>query len=189
MDSHNRLYHGRLSKLLGVKNVVADVAKRIEKYYDAMFIDEIQDFGGNDFDFLKSIVAANLDVLLVGDFFQSTYTTSRDGSVHKSLHRDFGTYLGHFRDCKLEIDQEALVKSPRCSPSVCEFIRNKMGIEIHSHATALTVVKLIENQDEADRLYHCHRTVKLFYEEHSRYGCYSQNWGTSKDKVTTRTSA
>jgi DNA helicase II / ATP-dependent DNA helicase PcrA len=180
LDSNNRLYYGRLSKLLAVKNVVHDVVRRIEKYYDEMLIDEIQDFGGNDFDFLKSIITVNLNVLLVGDFFQSTYTTSRDGQVHMKLHQDFETYLDHYRKCGLGIDQASLVRSYRCSPTVCEFVREKMGIEIHSHLTAPTVVKFIENLDEAVQLYHCSKTVKLFYAEHSRYDCYSQNWGASK---------
>ena len=148
LDNNNRLYYGRLSKLLAVKNVVHDVVRRIEKYYDEMLIDEIQDFGGNDFDFLKSIITVNLNVLLVGDFFQSTYTTSRDGQVHMKLHQDFGTYLEHYRKCELEIDQVSLVKSYRCSPTVCEFVKEKMGIEIYSHLTAPTLVKLIENLDE-----------------------------------------
>ena len=55
-----------------------------------------------------------------------------------------------------------------------------MAIEIQSHSDRETVVKLVETQQEADHFHALHAMVKLFYDEHSRYGCYSQNWGASK---------
>lgn len=180
VDSHKRLYHGRLSKLLEVKGVIPDVLKRLEKYFDALFIDEIQDFGGQDFEFLKALMGANMELMFVGDFFQSTYTTSRDGTLNKGLHKDFDKYLAHFQKGRMVIDRQTLVRSRRCSPSVCDFIRDNVGIEIHSHVEQPTTVEYIKDQKRADELFACSRTVKLFYEQHYLYDCFSQNWGASK---------
>lgn len=93
LHQSQRLYHNRLAKLLEIKNIINDIKQRIEKYYDSIYIDEIQDFGGQDFNFLKNISKCHLDMTFVGDFFQHTFDTSRDGSLNKSLHNDYGDYL------------------------------------------------------------------------------------------------
>jgi superfamily I DNA and RNA helicase len=67
---NNYLYHNRISKLLLDKNHFQEVKERVEKYYDYVLFDEIQDFGGNDFNFLLELAQSNINFLLVGDFFQ-----------------------------------------------------------------------------------------------------------------------
>ncbi|MDX9925508.1 MAG: hypothetical protein RBS48_12160, partial [Ignavibacteriaceae bacterium] len=37
-----RLYHNRISKLLEQADIICDIQERIEKYYDELFIDEVQ---------------------------------------------------------------------------------------------------------------------------------------------------
>ncbi|WP_429389629.1 phage tail protein [Pseudomonas laurylsulfatiphila] len=50
-------------------------------------------------------------------------------------------------------------------------------------------IVIVDTQELADQLHGDHGVVKLFYEQHYKYGCYSQNWGPVKGKITTRTSA
>jgi DNA helicase-2/ATP-dependent DNA helicase PcrA len=38
----------------------------------------------------------------------------------------------------------------------------------------------VNSQAEVERLHTCGRTVKLFYEQHYLYDCFSENWGASK---------
>jgi len=180
VDRHRRLYHNRIADLLVTKRVMGDVTQRIEKYIDVICIDEVQDFGGYDFDLLMAICRSKVNVLLVGDFYQHTFDTSRDGNKSESLHDDYETYMKRFEKIGLDVDTTSLSNSYRCSPSVCEFIRKHLGIEIHSHAKLATDTKFLEGQDDADRLFACAATVKLFYQEHYKYHCYSENWGKSK---------
>src|SRR3972149_11009764 len=63
LDKNCRLYHSRIAKLCIVQNILSDINKRIEKYYDCLFIDEIQDFAGHDFSLLESIARANCAIL------------------------------------------------------------------------------------------------------------------------------
>ena len=91
-DSNCRLYHARIAKLLELKGVLEDISIRLEKYYDIMLIDEVQDIAGHDFNLLKSISKSNIEMIFVGDFYQHTFDTSRDGSVNKNLHSDFEKY-------------------------------------------------------------------------------------------------
>lgn len=175
-----RLYANRLAKFIEQSSLLGAVVTRMEKYFDVFFVDEVQDFAGHDFNFLMAISAAKLNATFVGDFFQHTFDTSRDGNVNARLHDDYNAYIAKFKAAKLKIDTDSLRKSRRCSKSVCEFITEKIGISIEAHDDRESVVKYEDDPAAVLALYKDPDTVKLFYKEHHKYGCYSQNWGASK---------
>ena len=78
-------YSNRLSLFLEKAKVIDDIKERIETYFDEFLIDEIQDIAGRDINFLETLMSTNVDMLFVGDFFQHTFDTSRDGNVNKNL--------------------------------------------------------------------------------------------------------
>jgi DNA helicase II / ATP-dependent DNA helicase PcrA len=180
LDTGQRLYHGRLAKFILVRGLMDEVLERVDEFFDMICIDEVQDFGGNDFNFMLKLAGAKADLLLVGDFRQHTYDTSRDHGVNNNLHAKFGAYAQRFRDAGIEVDTESLSLSRRCSPAVCEFISERLGIPIRSSTNRVATVVEVRSQDEADVLWRRNDIVKLFYREHAAYGCASQNWGASK---------
>lgn len=180
MTSGGWLFSNRLAKYLEQTGTVKDVIARIEKYFDAFFIDEVQDFAGHDFNLLLSLSKANVKCLFVGDFYQHTYDTSRDGNVNTSLHGNYETYKKRFSKAKMQLDLTSLARSRRCSKTVCDFISKEIGIHIEAYSNSLTQVSFTENRVVAKELYEDSSTVKLFLKEHYKYGCYSQNWGASK---------
>src|SRR5690606_33879401 len=175
-----RLYANRLAMLIEQSNLVGSVVARMEKYFAVFFVDEVQDFAGHDFNFLTAISAAKLHITFVGDFFQHTFDTSRDGNVNVSLHNDYTAYKAKFKAAKLDVDTDSLKKSHRCSKNVCDFITEKIGITIESHNDWDNVVKYEDDPKAVLALYEDPETVKLFYKEHHKYACHSQNWGASK---------
>lgn len=179
-DSNGRLYHNRLAKLIEVEGLLPAVRARIERFYDALYVDEVQDFGGHDFNLLLEVSAANAEMLFVGDFYQHTFDTSRDGSVNSSLHKDITKYEKRFAQAKIKVDKETLSKSWRCGTTICDLIRAHLRIKIDAHEDRVSEIVKVDTQALADRLHGDQNIVKLFYEEHSKYGCYSQNWGASK---------
>lgn len=179
-DPSGRLYSNRIAKLIEHQDVVGYVTSRIEKYYDQFFVDEVQDFGGNDFNLLKRLCSSNLDINFVGDFFQHTFDTSADGRTNSNLYDDFDSYKKHFENVGLEIDTSSLSHSYRCTPQVCEFIKNNLGIDIESHKEEDSEVQLIEDKRRIEEIYRCEHTVKLFFQKYYEFDCLSQNWGKSK---------
>jgi DNA helicase II / ATP-dependent DNA helicase PcrA len=180
VDRHKRLYHNRIAKLCEVLNILSDIKERIEKYYSYLFIDEIQDFAGHDFNFIQSITKTNCEILFVGDFYQHTFDTSNDGNVNKSLFDDYESYKKRFASMGLVIDMTSLRNSYRCSKTVCNFIKENIGIGIYSANNEETTIITVKSQSEADAIFKNNSIVKLFYKEHAKFGCYSQNWGSSK---------
>lgn len=179
-DEFGRIYSNRIAKLLSIENILPNVNSRLEKYFDALFIDEVQDLAGHDFNLLKSVSQANLEIMAVGDFFQHTYDTSRDGKVNANLHEDYEKYKKAFIDMMFFVDTESLKASYRCSPTICEFISNDVGVEMSSARDEITNICLVDNQEQADEIFLNRKVVKLFYREHYKYDCYSRNWGESK---------
>lgn len=179
-DPKGRLYHNRLAKLIEIKGLLPAVRARIERFYDAVYVDEVQDFAGHDFNLLLEVSAAEAEMLFVGDFYQHTFDTSRDGSVNRTLHDDLGRYEKRFKDAGLTVDKQTLSRSWRCGTTVCELIRVHLQIDIGAHEDRATEIVNVDTQELADQLHADHSVVKLFYEQHYKYGCYSQNWGASK---------
>jgi DNA helicase-2/ATP-dependent DNA helicase PcrA len=173
------LYHNRLSKLI-TGSIIENVRKRTEKYFDFLLIDEIQDFAGNDFNFLLHLFSGNFNLLLVGDFYQHTFDTSRDKQTNKSLHYDIGTYTDRFVKSGINIDKTTLLNSRRCSKSTCEFINTKIGIDIKSEFDYETECKLVTDESEIKRVFEDDSIVKLFYKKHYDFKCNSDNWGNCK---------
>lgn len=180
IDSNRRLYSNRLAKFLEKSTVLKAINLRIEKYYDYILFDEIQDLAGHDFNLLKSIAKSKLNMLCVGDFFQHTFDTGRDGSVNRKLHDDYYAYQRLFKDMGLIVDTTSLVKSYRCSPEVCEFVSKEIGIDIQSQRTDQTHVEVIDDEETALNIYLDDSVVKLFYMDQRKYSCFAKNWGETK---------
>ena len=179
-DPGNRLYSNRISKLFEVENVLSSIENRLSKYFDKILIDEIQDFGGHDFDFLKTLVKAEANIVFVGDFYQHTFDTSRDGNVNRNIHNNYASYQSKLENMGLKTDTETLNKSYRCSPSVCDFISTYLNIMINSHRDDVTNVEFVKNKIKSDAIFRDKNIVKLFYQKHYKFGCYSRNWGGCK---------
>lgn len=174
------LYHNRIAKLIMHLQKDADVLQRLNKYFDQLLVDEVQDFAAYDFEFLTKLCASELDITLVGDFYQHTFDTSRDGVYKKNLHKDYEKYLSIFDSLGLIKDTTSLIKSHRCAPEVCAYITEKLGIDIESHRLDSVQIEHITNKSKALELARDDNVVKLFYNNASKYSCRAKNWGKSK---------
>ena len=177
----NSLYHSRAfdfaQKYIGQNRIVA----RIEKFYDFVFVDEVQDFAGYDFKFITMLGQAKLNAILVGDFFQHTFDTSRSGMMNSNLHNNFADYKAYFKPF-FTVDESSLSVSYRCSHEICEFIRNNIKIPIYSgrQDNSSTKPVLIQDKEEIRCLMSNPTIKKLFYRCSNKYSCNASNWGDCK---------
>lgn len=180
VDSGNRLYSNRIAKFLEEQSVIVDVKARLNKYFDRILIDEVQDIAGHDFNLLMATVDAGPEIILVGDYFQHTFDTGRDGNVNQNIHRDFAQYKSRCERAGLAVETNFLGKSYRCSSSICSFITEKLGIAIQSCRSDRTNITFVSSQVAADAIFADNQIVKLFYQESSKYLCRGDNWGAVK---------
>ena len=179
------IYSNRLALLIEKKGSMEGLKRRLEKYFDEFIVDEIQDIAGRDFSFLEQLMTANINMLFVGDFYQHTYDTSRDGNANKNLFDSIPSYEAHFLNRGFLSDKTSLVKSRRCSPSICRFITKNLGIEIDSNQNTETNseasdVIFISEQAQIDTILADPNIVKLHFKNSSKYGSNHKNWGETK---------
>ena len=180
MDSGRRIYHCRMARLLTARGAMESIIDRLERYYDDVFIDEVQDFGGHDFNFLLELSKAAVSWQLVGDFFQHTYDTSRDQNVSQGLHADYLLYQSRLREAGFNVDTTSLIESHRCSDEVCSFISQRFGIAMKSASGREGKVTFVDDNIEAAALHANETVLKLFLQEPYLYGCFAMTWGGSK---------
>jgi DNA helicase-2/ATP-dependent DNA helicase PcrA len=182
LTDSNRLFYNRAGKFIEYRKLHSRIIERLEKYYQCLYVDEIQDFAGHDFNLLEHITKAKINYLFVGDFFQHTFDTSRDGNINQSLHDDYNNYKNRFEKIGFEPDENTLIKSWRCKQKVCEYIKNNLNINIEAKYENEVEIKYIEDKTEINRIMEDNSIVKLFYQEHNKYRCWSKNWGKCKSE-------
>lgn len=180
LDPNKRLYSNRISYLIEQAEIIIDVKQRIEKYFDYFVIDEIQDIGGRDFNLIEALIDTNVNMLFVGDFYQHTFSTSNDGNVNSSLYSDYKKYIQKYTQKGVEADMSLLVNSWRCGKQVCDFVREKLGIEIFSNNGNTGEIKLVEELSEIKEIWNNPQVIKLHYQNSSKFGEYHKNWGETK---------
>lgn len=182
MTNSRYLYSNRLSLFLDANGIMDEVKRRLEKYFDVFIIDEVQDISGRDFTFLENIMLANLNMLFVGDFYQHTYDTSRDGNTNKNLFNQRVPYENRFRSKGFVIDNSTLINSWRCSQNVCDYVSKNLGISISSNRTATdnTTIEFITNSKLINTIFKDDNVIKLHYQNSAKIGLTHRNWGDTK---------
>lgn len=180
LTKNRYLYHNRLGKFIEYENILDDIKKRLEMFYDHFFYDEFQDLGGHDFNFIMQISQANIDFLFVGDFFQHTYVTSHDGNVNGTLYSELNEYCRKLKINKIQIDTETLGNSHRCSPTICSFISQNLGIAIESNRKETTAIIKIDDREAALEIIEDNSIIKLVYDKSNEKKFLSKNWGECK---------
>lgn len=191
IDTTGRIIQNQLSKslmrgeLIYKKNNIPfenSYLERIDKFFDCIYVDECQDFASDDFDWLLSLSNLNAEVSLLGDFYQKTFSTSRRGNKGKGVHSNFDNWIKVISDSGFEIDLSSLSKSYRCPKIVCDFIVEKLSIEISSQLEEKysAQITLIDSQDKIESIMTDDNVMKFFYQKSYDYDCKSQNWGDSK---------
>lgn len=180
-DNFDRFYKDRLSKY--VLDSHNPYIQRIDAFFSQVYIDEVQDFGGDDLSWLGSLKECNADVIAVGDYFQGTFQTSSRGNTNKKVKSDIANYKNAFEKNKYLFDDKTLRKSRRCTHRTCQFVRKNLGIDIFAADSNSfgDLPRVIQDEEIFLELWNNKQIKKLFYREHAKYDCFnSMNWGQAK---------
>src|SRR5699024_6897320 len=117
-DFYGNLYYERLAQFsYKILKSSDNVLKRLESIYKTVLIDEVQDMVGYDLRIIEELYNARLNLVIVGDHRQSTYSTNT------------GTYLKKYRGINVfdffseELHHEkfeTLELCHRCPQKVCD---------------------------------------------------------------------
>lgn len=191
IDNSKRAIVNQLSKSLITGNIVyggktykckVDYLKRIDKFFDYVYIDECQDFASDDFDWMMSLSQLEAEVLLVGDYYQKTFQTSSRGNKGTGIHSTYENWKTAIENAGFEIDEYSLMISYRCPGNICDYITENFNIQIKggNQSSVEGIIRELKTQEEIDSVMNNDGIMKLFYQNSKKYQCKSINWGESK---------
>ncbi len=115
-----KIYSDKVAKFAIKCNELSNnaVIDRLAQIYDHIYIDEVQDMAGYDLDFIKLLVASGIEVTLVGDPRQGTYSTSNSAKNKKYKKSKVVSFFQGIPS-GITIDDSTLNTNFRCEPTIC----------------------------------------------------------------------
>lgn len=186
VNGYGYYYCKRISQIImSVKenknSLIKKAATGINLFYDQIMIDEFQDFRKYDYDLIISLSKWVDNILLVGDYYQhSVSAINNSGKPFKNQKNtiDYPFFKKNLEKLGFLVDDETLKSSRRCPQQICEFINNKLKIEIFADNQHIGKVVILDK--DVDSILEDDRIVKLVYKESSVYKFNAVNWSYSK---------
>lgn len=119
---NNYIYVDKVSKFICRCNERSGklVGKRLERIYDYIFIDELQDFAGYDLNLLEMLFNAGINIVAVGDPRQATFSTNNAQKNKRHKKSKIYSWLKE-KECDKEITIEEINGCYRCNQQICDF--------------------------------------------------------------------
>lgn len=179
-------YCATLSELImqvkhGRDSLIKKAATAINMFYDRVMIDEFQDFREHDYELITALGKQIDNILLVGDFYQhSVSATNNSGKPFKKGKKDIGydDFKQELKKNRFEIDEKTLKCSRRCCNRVCNYIKEKLQIDITSCSKNTGNVLWVDK--DAVTILDNDSIVKLVYNNADKYNFRAVNWSYSK---------
>ena len=144
------IFNNMISNFILIRNI--DYLERIDKYFDVLYIDEFQDFDSYDFDLIMTLNKLKAKVVLVGDYYQKTFSTSKKGNKGIKKYQKYQNYKNEIEKYNFKFDDITFKGSYRCPPIVCDFITNKLKIDMISNNQNFGEIKYIANKSEIKKI-------------------------------------
>ena len=121
-DSENNIYTDKLSKLV-IRiddETQGKVIERLTTIYKNIFIDEIQDMAGYDFEVIRRLMLSKSNIIMVGDPRQTVYKTHYEPKYSRI---DLENFIKIYcKDIECDIDTTTLNTCYRCHRDIISFV-------------------------------------------------------------------
>lgn len=166
------------NKTLGTETLVKRAIIRLRKFFDVIYVDEFQDFRQHNYDLLLRIAKGFPNIYLIGDYFQHSVSGRNNSGKPFEENTTYDSFIEELKRTNFKVDHSSLLKSRRCSSEVCDFVKNKLQINISSaninKGRVIWITKDFEGILRNDNI------VKLVYNNSKKYTFRSMNWSYSK---------
>lgn len=116
------IYKDRVSEFVNDCNTRSGglIINRLEKIYDSIYVDEMQDLAGWDQDLIELLMRSSIAMTLVGDPRQATYATNRSSKNKAQKGRHMTHWVEHLHKNDLCFVEER-TECFRCNQDICDF--------------------------------------------------------------------
>lgn len=187
-QKNRKYYSDYLSKLIIKTNnkeysLLKDCCENVNKFFDNIYVDEMQDFRENNWKLLCEIISRVNNILLVGDYYQHSVSGVNNSGipfVNKKHNLSYDEYVKYLHDLNLVVDDQLLIKSRRCSKDVCTFIEKKLNIKIESLNINTGKIIFLTDSSDISKVLSNDSIIKLVWEKANKYDFNAMTWGYSK---------
>ncbi|MDR4496391.1 MAG: UvrD-helicase domain-containing protein [Candidatus Scalindua sp.] len=164
------------------------VTNRLEKIYDYIFIDELQDFAGYDLNLLEIYFNSRINVIIVGDPRQATYSTNNAQKNRQHRRSNIYSWVKGKED---ELTTQEINDCYRCNQRICDFA-NKLFPDLPQ---AVSKNKSITGHDGIFCIHNCevrsyidtyNPTILKYNKRADTLGFYALNIGLAKGRTFNR---
>ncbi len=189
---NNAYYSDRLSELilkakLENQTLLELACANIKRFFDCVYIDEMQDYREEDWTLLEKIVESFDSILLVGDYYQHSVSGTNNhgipfqkGKGKSKVNVTYDQYKKDLEKLGLEVDDKALLRSRRCSQEVCNFVSQKLGLKIDSEGINSGHIVFMNDTEGIKSIIHDDAVPKLVWNQPEKYKHRAITWGYSK---------
>ena len=170
-------------------SLIKRAAIAINMFFDRVLIDEFQDFREYDYDLIIAMAKQIDNIVLVGDYYQhsvsATNNTGRPFQKNKDAVK-YDTFLREIERQGFSIDESSLTGSRRCPKNICDFVRNKLGVNIVSNNQNTGDVVWVDEKN-IEEIIQNSTIVKLVYSNSKKYPFRAINWSYAKGDTYSQT--
>lgn len=167
---------------MGKEKLINKVADTINTFYDQVCIDEFQDFREYDYEVIVALAKKINNITLVGDYYQHSVSgQNNSGKPFKKGKNEvsYDEFLENLKKEKFDVDHISFGSSRRCPEAVCNFVNEKLKINIIADNTHQGDVHWVE-AEEVEKILDDNKIMKLVWMEANKYSFSALNWSYSK---------
>lgn len=194
----DKLYSSRISELVNYLcktkcDVFTKALNQLNIFFDNIYIDEFQDFREENYKLLERIIKGFNNILLVGDYYQHSVSSINNTGLPFQKRRknkltgkmekyiiNYDEYCDALEKIGLKVNSTDLIKSRRCSKDVCEFVYQRLKIQIESKDINKGNVMFITNEEDAIKILNDNNITKLTYNTPYIWNFNAISWSYSK---------
>lgn len=122
LTNSGRVYSDHASELALLLNERSGgaVVDRISRVFPHIYVDEVQDISGRDFELIEALLRSSAHMTLVGDPRQGTFATTQTRTNRAKSRSFMMTWFRELEEKKLVVVEE-LSHSYRCNQTICDF--------------------------------------------------------------------
>lgn len=155
----------------------------LNKFFDKIYVDEVQDFREDNWKVLLEIIKRVNNILMVGDYYQHSVNALNNHGIPFQIKKkliSYEDYINYLNALGLEVDIDSLRNSRRCTNNVCQYITQKLGINISHDNENIGEIIFVDNQQEICDILADDNIIKLVREKPEIYNFKAITWGYSK---------
>ncbi|OQZ03475.1 MAG: hypothetical protein B6D34_07480 [Candidatus Brocadia sp. UTAMX1] len=122
LTSSNNIYSNKVAEFVYEcdKKTKSLISKRLQKIYEYIFIDELQDFAGYDLNLLEIFFNSSIYIIAVGDPRQATFSTNNAQKNRQHRRSNIYSWLKQ-KEREQKIKIEEINDCHRCNQHICDF--------------------------------------------------------------------